>query len=133
MKREDFLKQKIKESGYNLKDFATKIDMPYTTLLSIVNKSVGGAALDNIIKICHGLGINIEMLNPYAEIEPCVRIINKYDVLNSLGKQKADEYIEDLNDNPKYTQDVKSNNLVSDFDAATDVTKGVSQIKNNKN
>ncbi|MGN0149139.1 MAG: helix-turn-helix domain-containing protein [Clostridia bacterium] len=65
MDREIFLKEKIKERGYNLKDFATKINMPYSTLLSIVNKSVGGAALDNIIKICNGLNISIEDLNPY--------------------------------------------------------------------
>lgn len=102
MKREAFLKQKIKESGYNLKDFAKQIDMPYTTLLSILNKSVGGAALDNIIKICHGLGINIEMLNPHAEIEPRSPITNKYDSLNSLGKQKANDYINDLSENKKY-------------------------------
>lgn len=30
---------------------------------------------------------------------------NRYDSLNKLGKQKADEYIADLAENPKYTQD----------------------------
>lgn len=67
MNREDFLKKIIKQQGYNLKDFATFIEMPYTTLLSIVNKSVGGASLDNIIKICNGLNICVDDLNPYSK------------------------------------------------------------------
>lgn len=67
MNREDFLKKIIKQQGYNLKDFAFSIDMPYTTLLSIVNKSVGGASLDNILKICNGLGICVDDLNPYSK------------------------------------------------------------------
>lgn len=67
MNREDFLKGIIKQQGYNLKDFASFIDMPYTTLLSIVNKSVGGASLDNIIKICNGLNVCVDDLNPYCK------------------------------------------------------------------
>ena len=64
MTREQYLKSKIVENGWKLKDFAKKINMPYTTLLSIVNSSVGGASLDNITKICNGLNIDIENLNP---------------------------------------------------------------------
>lgn len=61
MKREQYLKEKILEEG-NIKDFATKINMPYTTLLSIL-KNVGGASIDNIFKICRGLNITAETLN----------------------------------------------------------------------
>lgn len=67
MTREQFLKNKIIDSGFRLKEFAQKIDMPYSTLLSIINNSVGGASLDNINKICNGLNINIESLNPKKE------------------------------------------------------------------
>ena len=108
MKREEFLKKAIKKCGYNLKDFADKIDMPYTTLLSIVNKSVGGAALDNIIKICNGLNISIETLNPNIEHIDNNDIPKRYNELNPLGKQKADEYIDVLSENKKYTENQKS-------------------------
>lgn len=113
MDRETFLKNEIKKCGYNLKSFAGKIDMPYTTLLSIVNKSVGGAALDNIIKICSGLNISIETLNPYAE-HYNDDLSQNYKLLNTIGKQKADEYIEDLTANPKYTE-VKLNKPTAVF------------------
>ena len=46
MTREDYVKSLIKSNGCNLKEFAAKIHMPYTTLLSILNGSIGGAALD---------------------------------------------------------------------------------------
>lgn len=58
MTREEYLKRLILEQG-TIKDFAIKIDMPYSTLLSIL-KNVGGAAIDNVIKICKGLNITTD-------------------------------------------------------------------------
>ena len=55
MTREQYLREKIEEQG-SLKDFSTKINMPYSTLFSIL-KNVGGASIDNITKICNGLNI----------------------------------------------------------------------------
>ena len=63
MTREDFIKATIASNGYTLKDFAKRIQMPYTTLLSILNGSIGGAGLDNVLKICRALNIKIEDLN----------------------------------------------------------------------
>lgn len=62
MKREDYIKNKIFENGYTVKSFAAKIEMPYSTLLSILKGAIGGAAVDNVIKICNGLGITIQEL-----------------------------------------------------------------------
>ena len=60
MTRENYLKSLISDFGTR-KDFAKKIGMPYSTLLSIL-KNVGGASVDNIIKICNGLGITSDDL-----------------------------------------------------------------------
>ncbi|MCR5756693.1 MAG: helix-turn-helix transcriptional regulator [Selenomonas sp.] len=67
MNREDYIKALIKSHGYTMKDFAKIINMPYTTLLSILNGSIGGAAMDNVLKICRALNIRIEDLNHLAE------------------------------------------------------------------
>lgn len=56
MKREEYLKQLILEDSGTVKEFAKKVDMPYSTLHSIL-KNVDGAAIKNIFKICKGLGI----------------------------------------------------------------------------
>ena len=54
MTREEFIKRKIKEKGVTLKDYARMINMPYSTL--------GGASLDNVVRICNGLDTNIGVL-----------------------------------------------------------------------
>lgn len=65
MNREQFIKNMISSKGYNIKSFAQYIGMPYSTLLTILNGSLGGAAFDNVIKICQGLGISINELQEH--------------------------------------------------------------------
>jgi len=62
LSRENYIKMLIKNDDLTIKDFAQKINMPYTTLLSILNGSLGGASIDNVMKICDGLHITIEEL-----------------------------------------------------------------------
>lgn len=70
MTREEYLKELIKQKGYgNLKKFASEIDIPYTTLLSMLNNGIGGAAVGSIIKICEALDISVESLKSEM-IEP---------------------------------------------------------------
>ena len=59
MTREEFIKKKIKEKGVTLKDYARMINMPYSTLLSMLAGNLGGASLDNVIRICNGLYTSI--------------------------------------------------------------------------
>lgn len=68
MTREDYVKSLIKARGYTFKAFAAEINMPYTTLLSILNGSIGGAAMDNVLRICKSLNISIEELNQVTEM-----------------------------------------------------------------
>ena len=63
MTREDYVKSLIKARGYTFKAFAQEINMPYTTLLSILNGSIGGAAMDNVLRISQALDFTIEELN----------------------------------------------------------------------
>lgn len=65
MTREDYLKEKIKEQGPQ-REFAAKIGMPPSTLFSIL-RNVGGASIDNIIKICKGLNIKPDELAEIGE------------------------------------------------------------------
>ena len=65
MTREDYLKEKIKEQGTQ-REFAVKIGMPPSTLFSIL-RNVGGASIDNIIKICKGLNIKPDELAEIGE------------------------------------------------------------------
>ncbi|MGK0554502.1 S24 family peptidase [Macrococcus capreoli] len=49
----------IKKSG-SVKAFANEIDLPYTTIRSILERGVFNAKVENVIKICKGLNIKTE-------------------------------------------------------------------------
>lgn len=63
MEKAKFLETLIKERGYNLKSFAAECEIPYTTLYGIIKNGVGKARVDNILTICHHLGITVEELD----------------------------------------------------------------------
>ena len=72
MTREDFIKTLIKSKGYTLKAFSQEINMPYTTLLSILNGSIGGAAMDNVLKICRALNLSLDDLATVGQARECL-------------------------------------------------------------
>lgn len=67
MEKARILETLIKDNGYNLKSFAAKCQIPYTTLYGIIKNGVGRASVDNIIIICENLGIKVEDLNDMAK------------------------------------------------------------------
>lgn len=93
MTRETYLREKILEQG-TVKEFAEKINMPYTTLLSIL-KNVGGASINNVIKICAGLGITADML---AEVGDPITIPGQKD--DYYTDPEAAEFAEYLRTRP---------------------------------
>lgn len=62
MNKEDTVRFLIKKAGYSVKSFAELIDIPYSTLLSMLKNGLGHSNVDNVIKICSGLGISVEDL-----------------------------------------------------------------------
>lgn len=67
MEKAKILENLIRENGYNLKSFAEKCGIPYTTLYGIIKNGVGRASVDNIIIICEHLGITVNELNDMAK------------------------------------------------------------------
>ena len=56
------LKELILEKYGSLAGFCKKIDLPWTTLDSILKRGVGKANIKNILKITTELGIDVERL-----------------------------------------------------------------------
>lgn len=56
----------IKENDMNLSEFARHIDIPYTTLLSILKNDLNSASVSNMVKICDGLNISIDKIRIMA-------------------------------------------------------------------
>jgi transcriptional regulator with XRE-family HTH domain len=79
MEKAKILERLIKEQGYNLKSFAEKCGIPYTTLYGIIKNGVGRASMDNILIICRCLGIRVEALDEMASAIPKEEIQPTYD------------------------------------------------------
>jgi predicted transcriptional regulator len=58
MTREDKLRKQILDSYVSLRQFAMETDIPYSTLMTLLSRSVGGASFDVMIQICRKLEIN---------------------------------------------------------------------------
>ena len=93
MTREKYLKKLIKENGLTVKEFAQSIEMPYSTLLTMLNDGkVGNAAVDSVIKICKGLNITIQELQSSqdsedAQPQPLVLSRHEKQLINNYRKK----------------------------------------------
>jgi predicted transcriptional regulator len=63
VRRTEIIRNLIDNSGMSVKAFAAKVGLPYSTLRSILERGIGNASVDNVIKVCRGLGITVEQLD----------------------------------------------------------------------
>lgn len=58
MSRETKLRNLILDRYTSLRQFAIEADIPYSTLMTLLSRDVGGASFDVIIKICKQLDVD---------------------------------------------------------------------------
>ncbi len=62
MTTEDKLRELILSRYKSIREFTQAIDLPYTTMDSILRRGVGNSSVANIIKICKALRISVDEL-----------------------------------------------------------------------
>lgn len=67
MNREQKLRNLILDNFTSLRRFAIEADIPYSTLMTLLSRDIGGASFDIIIKICSHL--NVDPMEFYKEKE----------------------------------------------------------------
>ncbi|MCX0353343.1 hypothetical protein LI064_02250 [Clostridium perfringens] len=113
---ENKLKELILTRNKSLREFTLKIGMPYSTFDTILKRGVDKANIINILKICNELNISADKLaNGIIEFNTIEKNINlskeettlleNYNKLNNLGKDKVITYTKDLIEMPKYQKD----------------------------
>lgn len=110
---ENGIKEIIINRYGSLKKFCEIIDMPWTTLDSILKRGFSNSNITNVMKISHELKVDTESLASgkivdFAEKEVAERkgnpkIIQYYDQLNDVGKHEAEKRVEELTFLPQYT------------------------------
>lgn len=58
MNRELMLRNLILDRYTSIRQFAGEIDIPYSTLMTLLTRGVGGASFDIVIKNCRNLEID---------------------------------------------------------------------------
>lgn len=91
-RRTEIIEKLIAEKFPNVKAFAETIQIPYTTLKSMLSRGIGNASVDNVIKVCKGLGITTDQL---------VEMANKDGDLDTIaahhdGEEWTEEELEEI-------------------------------------
>jgi hypothetical protein len=105
MERAKVLRKLIENTGLNIKAFAEKANVPYTTLFSILERGVSKASVDNVIRICRTLGITIEGLENMANSN--LNIINEEPqtiTANFDGDQFTEEEMKEIMEYARFIQ-----------------------------
>ena len=63
MTREQKLRNLILDRYKSLRQFALEADIPYSTLMTLLSRDIGGASFDVVVKICRSLGIDPRALD----------------------------------------------------------------------
>lgn len=58
MSREQKLRNLILDRYSSLRQFAIEADIPYSTLMTLLSRDIGGASFDVIIRICKQLDVD---------------------------------------------------------------------------
>lgn len=113
LSKEEILKNEILAQYKSVRQFAIEMEMPYSSLMSALDKGVSGMAYETVISICKKLGINpvdfskngIETVNSIEGLsDHSKRLIAYYSKLNVDGKQRLIELAEDFTELKRYNE-----------------------------
>lgn len=100
MNIEDNLKEIIEVKFGNVKTFAEKIDLPYTTVRSILQRGVMNAKVENVIKIADGLNMKAEDLMSLDNTQSISTIYNQLEQKRQTKVYNfAEQQLEEQNSN----------------------------------
>ena len=111
MNREEFLRTIIKDRYGSLRAFAKNIDMPYTTLVSMLKRGISNAGIDNFLKICKYLNIPPESLygNDATFLDKSnITLIRNINLLSAENKKLVLDYIDFLKNSAHIDLEIKS-------------------------
>ena len=96
MNLEEELRKLITDKFGSIRQFSIEIDLPYTTVLSILDRGVMNAKVLNVLKMCETLGIDPEALgdNKIIFVKNSSNIMKIYERLSKPRKNKVYSFAE---------------------------------------
>ena len=103
----NMLKKEILHQYKSVRQFAIEMQIPYSTLVTALNRGIEGMAYGTVIRICDKLNLNPVTMKPLTEgtlSEQLMenRVMSYYVRLNQEGKDKILELMDDFASLKKY-------------------------------
>ena len=106
----EVLKRVILSQYKSVRQFAVEMDIPYSTLVTALERGVEGMAYNTVIRICEALSLNPIDFTPLEEGEglsvqiTTKRVMEKYGRFNRDGRRKILEILDDYSQIEQYTR-----------------------------
>ncbi len=108
MTKAEILKQEILKQYRSVRQFAMDMDIPYSTLVTALERGIEGMAYGTVIKMCDKLSLNpvdftsLEADAPLGAQLLENRVMQYYMKLNQTGRDKVLELMDDFVQIEKY-------------------------------
>ena len=110
MTKAEILKRVILSQYKSVRQFAVEMDIPYSTLVTALERGIEGMAYSTVIRICEALSLNPIDFAPLDEGEglsaqiTTKRVMERYERFNRVGRKKILEILDDYSQITMYTR-----------------------------
>ena len=110
MTKAEILKQEILKQYKSVRQFAIEMGIPYSTLVTALDRGIEGMAYGTVIRMCDKLSLNpvdfspLEMGDDLGERILENKVMQDYVRLNKKGRKKILELMEDYVQLEKYRE-----------------------------
>ncbi len=105
MTKAEILKSEILKQHKSVRQFAIEMEIPYSTLVTALDRGIEGMAYGTVIRMCDKLNLNPVDFTPINLLGGKImenRVMQYYVKLNKTGRKKALELMEDYAQLDKY-------------------------------
>lgn len=108
MTKAEILKVEILRQYKSVRQFAIEMEIPYSTLVTALDRGIEGMAYGTVIKMCDRLNLNPVDFMPLSQKSVLGnklmenRVMQYYILLNKTGRKKILELMEDFSQLDKY-------------------------------
>lgn len=108
MTKAEILKKEILRQNRSVRQFAIEMNIPYSTLVTALERGIDGMAYGTVIRICDKLNLNPVDFSPLDKDATLGaqllenRVMQYYLKLNQSGRDKVEELMDDLAQLDKY-------------------------------
>lgn len=112
MTREVIIRNEILKQYRSIRQFTIETEIPYSSLVTALDRGISGMSYDSVIKICGKLGLDpinftkhtIENSSQLSAKE--IRLLKYYSQMNIEGRTKLEDLAEDFSEMKKYQESI---------------------------